>query len=146
MSEKLPLKPCPFCCGEAYLAAIRDTGFNDDGYKYTTKKFYAACSGCKACTTYHTHEDTARQDWNRRFLYGEDTNLSLKRCPLCGGEAHDGCILSDYIDDDGKEHTNTKYFVVCSKCKIRTKYDMSKCETHKNWNRRTEEKKENAES
>lgn len=59
MSEKVGLKPCPFCGGKAAIGTLFHSC--DNMVKYTIK-----CSGCGVLTPLLKTKKKARKAWNRR--------------------------------------------------------------------------------
>lgn len=57
----VPLKPCPFCGGEAVLKAVRHV---PHGYEYTPTCTVKSCAGRLAKKW--LRKDDAIQAWNRR--------------------------------------------------------------------------------
>ena len=61
--EKIKLKPCPFCGGEAEILSVRDINMlckDYDNY-YTIR-----CRCCFNGTGYYADRERAAEAWNRR--------------------------------------------------------------------------------
>lgn len=61
MSEKVELKPCPFCGGDATLYHYRH-----DRTAYQTHKYTVECPTCGASVPFYNTEEKALEIWNRR--------------------------------------------------------------------------------
>ena len=72
MIDKVDLKNCPFCGGEAEMVVY--TNYNDD--------YAVRCTKCGATVPIwrETREEAARQ-WNKRFDVID--KIELKPCPFC---------------------------------------------------------------
>lgn len=65
MSDKMELKSCPFCGGEAEL-----TGFN-------APEYWVWCPTCKASTDAHTGMTNAVEAWNTRAWTVADNDAEV---------------------------------------------------------------------
>lgn len=60
MMDKLKLKPCPFCGGDAEI---------QEGKYQGLRTFYVSCLGCGARTDLEYAEEFAADLWNERVSY-----------------------------------------------------------------------------
>lgn len=119
MSDKIELKPCPFCGGKAKMVVYPNY---NDGNDYVV-----ICTKCDAgvpnwCET----EEEATRQWNKRFDVTD--KIELRSCPFCGGEA---------VIEHNSEYDDEGYAVRCSECGIESPNCCSdEHEAAQWWNRR----------
>ncbi len=98
-----PLKPCPFCGGEAWLYSIQLTGKFE--YSYGTE-----CKVCFVVKSKFDSEELAIEGWNTRTKSPEYEKLlafvrSLLKhtCCLCNSERCRCCNAKDLLQEIGED-------------------------------------------
>ncbi len=82
MSEKIELKPCPFCGGIGTLWSIDEC-----------KTVYAVCMNCGIRTIDYKHSSEAITAWNTR-------TPDIVRCVECKSYDHGCCAVVRFAGDD----------------------------------------------
>lgn len=124
MIDKVDLKNCPFCGGEAEMVVYNN--YNNYNHDYAVH-----CTKCGATVPiWRETEEEATRQWNKRFDVTD--KIELRSCPFCGGEA---------VIEHNSEYDDEGYVVRCSECGIEaSNWCSNEHETAQWWNRRADTK------